>query len=264
MLVVWGYQGPEYNKCFLEIINPSAQTAHHITPDVERCNYRTAIIGEQKKLVHVQSEPAQVTVFAVTEGGSIEVEQTLRINNNIRLRRFVPYWDDQGIVYFTGDLEGHEQIFEMNVETGQVTQLFSSNRADATWIQSISPDGRMVAYVRYEGFENTGLCQLGCYTYFRLYDMEEGGDISMADAIRPEINDDTLTHCHEAWSPTGQFFAFQVGCAPQSQKAHTVIYDVQGISVSKLFHHPTIMELYLWVGSQKQKLSIAHFGGLKT
>src|SRR5690606_37368828 len=142
ILVVWGYQGPPYRQCFLEIINPSAQTAQHITPDVELCDYGTAIIGDQKKLVHVQSEPAQIAIFAVNEDGSVEVEQALHINNNIRLNRSVPNWDDQGNVYFTGVLEGHEQIFQMNVETGQIAPLFATYEGDTTLISSISPDGR--------------------------------------------------------------------------------------------------------------------------
>jgi hypothetical protein len=68
--------------------------------------------------------------------------------------------------------------------------------------------------------------------------MKDGVDLSMADAVRAEINNDNLTHCNEAWSPTGQFFAFQVGCAPQSQEAHTVIYDVQDRSVVKIIPPP--------------------------
>lgn len=237
MLVVWGSQGSD-STCFLEIINPSTQTARHITTDVELCGYDTAIIGEQKKLVHVQYEPAQVTLLGVTEGGSVEVEQTLQINNSIRLRRFVPFWDEQGNVYFTGDLEGHEQIYQMNVESGRAVQLFTTDDTDAAWILSVSPDSRMVAYILYEGFKNVGLCQLGCYPYFHLYDMEDGVSLSMADAVRAEIDNDNLTHCNDAWSPTGQFFAFQVGCPPQAKEAHTVIYDVEDRSVVKIIPPP--------------------------
>jgi Tol biopolymer transport system component len=206
LLVAWGSEGPEHT-CFLEIVNPQTQASYHLTPDVEQCSFRTVTIDGKKKLFQTQSNPAQITVFSVTDRGSIEVEQTLNIDNNINLLSIVPIWNSQGNIYFTGRLANHQQIFQMNVETKQVVPFLTSINADATGIYSIAPDGLMIAFVRYEGFENTSQCQLGCYPYLSLYDEDwESGllyltiiDDNGSEVIEVEVQNGSLLDAGFAW-----------------------------------------------------------------
>jgi Tol biopolymer transport system component len=102
-----------------------------------------------------------------------------------------PFWSPDGTrVVFQSDRDGLWQIYELNLQTRQVTRLSDGHGQDVD--PQYSPDGRTIAFRSYRDGDDS-----------ILYLMDSDGQ--GAQRITP-LDGDATNH---AWSPNGQYIAFQ-------------------------------------------------------
>ncbi len=203
LLIVWDKQE---NDCSLWIVNPHKQQTISL-PGREGCRYAIVPIDGRQRLIYVEKYPAVITLFNVSKKG-LTVDEEI-ILEGIEITS-IPQWPVNDKMYFSAIEEDQEAIYAYTIRTGLVEKLIEYQEGFA-YEPVLSPNGKQFVYWVRDGLVNRYQCIMGeCRgNYYYLADLEKQTQTALVSLIE---NPQPHTHCHPMWSPSGRFFAFQIGC----------------------------------------------------
>lgn len=210
LLIVWDQQ---QNNCSLWIVSPHKKQTISL-PGREACRYAIVPIDSKQRLIYVEKNPAVITLFNISEKGLTVDEEIILEGVEITS---IPQWSVNNEVYFSAIEKGQEAIYAYTIKTGLVEKVIEYKEGFA-YEPVLSPSGRQLVYwVRGDGLANRYQCLGGECSggYYYLADLEKQTQmalVSLIENIQPYGG-----HCYPMWSPSGRFFAFQIGCEFPSQ-----------------------------------------------
>lgn len=242
-LVVWGRQFQDRGSdCRLLILNPFEQTQQEFVNQGQDCNYDVMTIDGQQYLssyptfsLKDEREVMRLHLYALADsGGLIQVEEI--VLEDIRITH-PPQWDDKGFVYFSGIRADKEQIYRFDRETDTLIPYIDAVGGFSTR-PVLSPNNRYIAYHVVTGHNSEDQCaDLSCNElYHYIWDTVTEEGFALLPMIEPFIaGEPYYSHCDLAWSSTGQYIAFNVGCGLQLPES-IVIVDVTNQQPVEIFN----------------------------
>lgn len=234
-LLFWGTDHVMEDRCQVTSININTLQAHETVINDFYCRFEIVEINNKIYLVQaiwynpeIASELTSIQVFDVSDNGELILVQSIPLGH-IRLTA-TPQWGKDGTIYFSGILNGREQIYRIEPETDNIESYIDYSGNGFASEPIISPDGRYIAYRVWENHNSHDDCgQLTCYNnYYYLWDTQARVAIPLRPQIQPlQLGEPYFLHCSLSWSPNGQYIAFVIGCSLQ-RPGSVVVFDVIG------------------------------------
>jgi hypothetical protein len=271
LLLVWGKQRAFDGDCRLLILHPTPQQQLEFTNQGQDCNYQVVTLNRKQYLTSypsflpIDDRPyMELALYNLTAEGKLEVQQKF-VLNNIRITQ-PPQWSENGFIYLSGIRNGREQIYLFDRQTETLAPYIDASDGFST-LPSLSPNHRYLAYQVVANHESQDECGgLTCFEiFYHIWDTETKMDIALLPLIELFIwGEPNFMHCDLAWSPTGHFIAFDVGCGVQTP-ASIIIFDVVNQQLVEVINSQEGLARSSWVSEDeiiiRGKMSFALSGG---
>ncbi len=232
-LLFWGKNDSLEGRCQITAINVDSLQTQETVLDQSFCQFERVVVHNREYLAQaiwhnpeVASETRAINLFDISNEGELVLAQSIPLGQ-VRITA-VPQWGKGNTVYFSGILDGREQIYRIDPTIGHAEPYIDYSDDGFATEPIISPDGRYIAYRVWENHNSRDDCgQLTCYyNYYYIWDIQEKTTISLLPEIQPlQAGEPYFLHCDLAWSPDSQWIAFVVGCSLQ-KPGSVVIFDV--------------------------------------
>lgn len=219
------------------LINP--RDGGIVTPNLnlDKCKYTVTQIGSNVRLVGTCTRPGKLVVLRVSRRGHVSSVHENPLPDELEITS-ESQWPDEDHAFFIGILDQKEQVFMLDVRTGNVLQVTAVDPGMVVEF-AVSPDRRHLAYRVYPNaanrHEDYSECFEGCSGFYRLSNLVEGTELAISELwpFSRDVDQALVQppHCGLTWSPNSRYFAFQAGCNVNDEPQQIVVIEAESGSV---------------------------------